>query len=364
MRLKLWLRSSCAAFLCAASLCAFFLSAPAADAAPLQKVATAWMGAQETFPIWYAKDQGWDKEAGLDLSLLYFNSGMDSLNTLPAGSWVYAGVGALPAVIGALRYDISVIALCNDEAAANAVLVRPDSPIAKVRGHNKDYPNVCGSPQTVKGATILTTTVSSSHYALDKWLHALGLTEKDVTIKNMDQAAALAAFEYGLGDAVVLWAPLTYVGTSRGWVVAATPRETGNPLPLLLVANKSYAERNPEITARFVELYLRGIEYMQTTPMEELLPVYLRFYTEWAGSEYTPELARRDINAHTIYSLDEQLSLFDITNGPSKIQQWLSTVAEFFFDTGRINRAELSRVHSSAYVTDTFLQKAREERAK
>lgn len=358
MRLKL-LRTLCAAFLCVS-----FLLAPSAGAAPLQKVATAWMSAQETFPIWYAKDQGWDKEAGLDLDLLYFNSGMDTLNTLPAGSWVFAGVGAIPAVMGALRYDISVIALCNDEAAANAVLVRPDSPIAKVRGFNRDYPDIHGSPETVKGATILTTTVSSSHYALDKWLKALGLSEKDVTIKNMDQAAALAAFDYGIGDAVVLWAPLTYVGTSRGWVVAATPRETGNPLPLLLVANRSYAEKNPEVTAKFVELYLRGIEYIKTTPQEELLPVYLRFYTEWAGSEYTPELARRDLSAHILYSLDEQLKLFDISNGPSKVQQWLSTVAEFFFDTGRISRAELARVHGSAYVTSTFLQMARKDGAR
>ena len=30
----------------------------------------------EAFPIWYAKEKGWDKEAGLNLEILYFTSGM------------------------------------------------------------------------------------------------------------------------------------------------------------------------------------------------------------------------------------------------------------------------------------------------
>ena len=77
MNVKKWLRGLCAAVLCVA------YAAGAAGAADLQKIPTAWMGAQETFPIWYAKQKGWDKEVGLDVELLYFNSGMDALNTLP-----------------------------------------------------------------------------------------------------------------------------------------------------------------------------------------------------------------------------------------------------------------------------------------
>ncbi len=350
MRLKKWLGTACMA------LALLGLAAgPAPHAAELTKVATAWMGEQETFPIWYAKDQGWDKELGLDVNMLYFNSGMDSMNTLPAGSWVFAGIGAVPTVIGALRYDVSVIAMCNDEAQANAVLVRPDSPIAKVKGWNKDHPEILGSPETVKGITVLTTTVSSSHYALYTWLKSLGLTEKDVTIMNMEQASALAAFEYGIGDAVVLWAPLTYVGINRGWQVASTPLETGHVLPLVIVANRTYAEKNPEITAKFLDLYMRGLDHMKNTPIEKLIPEYLRFYNEWAGAEYTEQLAVRDIKSHNLYSLDEQKKLFDTSNGPSQVQQWFTSLAEFFADTGRLNRQDLAKVHGSAFVTNKYL---------
>lgn len=148
MNVKKWLRGLCAAVLCVAYV-------GTAGAAELQKVPTAWMGAQETFPIWYAKQKGWDKEVGLDVELLYFSSGMDALSTLPAKTWVFGGMGAIPALMGALRHDTYVIANCNDEAMVNAVMVRPDSPIMQTKGYNKSYPNVYGTPESVKGKTVL-----------------------------------------------------------------------------------------------------------------------------------------------------------------------------------------------------------------
>ena len=147
----------------------FSFTATGARAADLVKLPTAWMDEHETFLIWYAKEKGWDKAEGLDIDVQYFSSGMDILNALPSGSWVFAGMGGVPAMMGNLRYSTSVIAIGNDESMTNAVLVRADSPIAKVKGWNKDYPEVYGSPETIKGKTFLTTTVSSAHYALSSW---------------------------------------------------------------------------------------------------------------------------------------------------------------------------------------------------
>ncbi len=352
MNVKKWLRGLCAALLCVASV-------GTADAATLQKVPTAWMGAQETFPIWYAKQKGWDKEVGLDVQLLYFSSGMDALNTLPAKTWVFGGMGAIPAMLGALRYDTTVIAACNDEALVNAVMVRGDSPIMKTKGYNKSYPNVYGTPETVKGKTVLCTTVSSAHFALSSWLKALGLTEKDVTIKNMDQASALAAFEYGIGDIVTLWAPLTYVGEKSGWKVASTPKACYQGLPVLIVADREYADKNPEVTAKFLSIYMRAIDMMRNATLEQLLPEYMRFYVDWAGSDYSRELAEMDLKNHPVFTLDEQIQMFDSASGPSQIQNWQSELAQFFAAIGRLNQDELKQIEDSHYVTDKFLKLAR-----
>ena len=195
----------------AALVCLVQLALPV-QAADLVKVPTAWLDEHETFLIWYAKEKGWDKEAGLDIEMKLFSSGPDILTALPAGEWVFGAVGALPAMLGNLRHGISIIAYANNEAEdCTSVVVREDSPIARVKGWNKDYPEVYGDPETVKGKTFLVTTLTSSHYALSNWLNVLGLKDSDVVIKNMDQAQALGAFENNIGDGVAIWAPYTFI---------------------------------------------------------------------------------------------------------------------------------------------------------
>ena len=196
----------------AAALCVLNLTVGSAFSADLVKVPTAWLDEHETFLMWYAKEKGWDKEAGLDIEMKLFNSGPDILNALPAGEWRFAAVGALPAMLGNLRYGTSIIAQANNEAAlCTSVVVRADSPIAKVKGWNKDYPEVYGSPETVRGKTFLATTLTSSHYALSTWLNVLGLKDSDVVIKNMDQSQVVGAFENNIGDGIAIWAPHTFI---------------------------------------------------------------------------------------------------------------------------------------------------------
>ena len=230
--------------------CAAFAAAPV-------KLRTAWLDEHEAFLVWYAKEKGWDKEEGLDIEMLLFSSGMAQLNALPAGEWVLAGTGAVPGMMGALRYGTYTIAVTNDESYTNALLLRPDSPILKTKGYNKDYPEVYGHPDDVRGKTFLITTMSSPHFTLSHWLRVLGLKESDVTIKNIDQAQGLAAFDSGIGDGVCLWAPHMFFGIDKGWKVAGTPNTCGvgriTPDELKVVKDGSYA------TDKFLKLVKQPI---------------------------------------------------------------------------------------------------------
>lgn len=327
-----------------------------ASAEKLTQIRTAWMDEHETFLIWYAKEKGWDKEAGLDIEILYFDSGMAILNSLPAGEWVFAGMGAVPAMMGNLRYDTYIIGNGNDESLTNSVLVRPDSPVMKTKGYNKDYPDVYGSPDTVRGKTFLCTTVSSAHFALSSWLKTLGLKDSDVTIKNMDQAQALAAFDNGIGDGVALWAPHMYTGEAKGWKIAANSRTCKEGQPIVLIAEKKYADANPEVVAKFLSVYLRSVNMLKNEPLESLVPEYQRFFLEWAGKNYSKELALQDLKTHPVYDLQEQLAMFDASKGESQAQHWQSQIAKFFAGVGRINQEELKKVESGSYATDKFLK--------
>ncbi len=339
----------------AVSLC-FTLTLPGAAADKPVKIKTAWMDEHETFLMWYAKEKGWDKEEGLDIELLYFDSGMAILSALPAGEWVFAGLGGVPAMMGNLRYDVYVIANGNDESMTNAVLVRPDSPILKTKGYNKDYPEVYGSPEAAKGKEFLCTTVSSAHFALTHWLRVLGLKESDVVIKNMDQAQALGAFSTNIGDGVALWSPHMFVGEDKGWKVVATPKDCGMGNPIVLIADKKFADKNPEVTAKFLRVYLRTVNMLQNEPVDSIVPEYQRFFLEWAGKEYSEDMSRRDIIAHPVFNLQEQLALFDASKGQSTAQKWQSDIAGFFAQIGRISAEDLKKVGSGDYATDKFLK--------
>ena len=349
MRLNKFL-SGLAAVLLAFSLC------NAASAAPLTKIRTAWMDSYETFAMWYAKEKGWDKEAGLDIDILFFDSGMAILNALPAGEWQYSCLGGVPAMMGNLRYGTSVIGVGTDESACVAVLARPDNPVFKTKGLNPKHPGVFGSPEDVRGKTILCTTVSSAHFALTAWLDAVGVKPTEVTIKNMDQPQALAAFENGIGDFVALWAPHMYAGTDKGWKVAGSAALCGKGTPLVLVADTKYADAHPEITAKFLSVYLRGVEHLRTTSVDDLIPEYQRFFFDWAGKTYSKELARLDLESHPAWDIKGQLALFDTSKGMSTVQQWQADTAQFFASIGSITPDELKKVENASYVADKVLK--------
>lgn len=314
-----------------------------------------WQPEHETFVVWYAKEKGWDKEEGLDFKLNYFDSGMAQLEALPAKTWVVGGMGGVPATVGALRYGTYVIGIGNDESETNAVMVRADSPVMKTKGWNPKFPEVYGTPEAVKGKTILCTTVSSGHFALSKWLAVFGLKDSDVVIKNMDQAQAVAAFESGIGDAVVLWAPHLYNGLAKGWKVASNTKTAGGAQPIVIVADKEFADKNPEQIAKFLRVYLRGINAIKSEGVK-LLADYKRFYKEWAGLEMTDEMAKMDLVMHPVFTYDEQLKLFDTAKGKSQVEEWQGAILDFFTEQGRFKPEEKEKVSKTPYITDKFLK--------
>lgn len=140
MRLNKFL-SGLAAVLLAFSLC------NAASAAPLTKIRTAWMDSYETFAMWYAKEKGWDKEAGLVSTSCSSIRAWPSSTPYPQANGMYSCLGGVPAMMGNLRYGTSVIGVGTDESACVAVLARPDNPVFKTKGLNPKHPRRIREPR-------------------------------------------------------------------------------------------------------------------------------------------------------------------------------------------------------------------------
>lgn len=86
---------------------------------------------------------------------------------------------------------------------------------------------------------------------------------------------------------------------------ASTPRDCHQGLPLVIVAHSEYADKSPEFTTKFLGIHMRALEMMQQDPVEKLLPEYLRFYVDWAGTDYRADLAALDLKNHPMYNLEQ-----------------------------------------------------------
>ncbi|MFZ5595800.1 MAG: ABC transporter substrate-binding protein [Bacillota bacterium] len=315
----------------------------------------------ETYQSYAAIQEGLDKKAGIAMELLYFDSGMPQIEALPANQWDVGATGGVPMLMAALRYDAYMIGLANDESKANVIMVRPDSPILKTKGANPKYPEVYGTADDVRGKTILVTTVSSGHYALAGYLRALGLTEKDVKIQNLEQAQAVAAFESGKGDILVVWTPFAYTGLKKGWQVAASSDQVGAGVPLVLIANKKFADENPEQVVKFLDVFFQSLDKMKKE-QANLAEPYQKFLKDWAAIDISKEDAALDIEWHPVYDLKEQLVMFDSSKGQSEMEKTMAGIAEFFTEQGKFTPAEKEKVMKSGFVTDKFLKMLAKEK--
>src|SRR5918993_3847270 len=110
-------------------------------------------------PFHYATVKGWWKDVGLSPNFSTFPAGAPQIAASAAKSWDVGGTGSVPAVLGAVRFNILTIGITNDESKANAMMVRGDR-----------FDAVKANPASLKGQRLLLTTNSTVDYASRKCL--------------------------------------------------------------------------------------------------------------------------------------------------------------------------------------------------
>ena len=224
------------------------------------------------------------------------------------------------------------------------MFARANNPVLKTKGAEKGYPNIYGKAADIKGKTFLVTTVSSAHIAMSMYLRAFGLKDSDVVVKQMDQASAVAAFDSGIGDFVCLWAPFTYTAVDKGWKEVANVDSANAAVPIVFIADRQFADKNPQVVAKFLRVMFRSINKLKeegATP--ENVALFQKMYKDY-GMEYTADQAKKEIQTHPVYTIQEQLKMFDTAKGKSQTQGWELLIANFLHDNGRIKDAELAKI--------------------
>jgi len=310
-------------------------------------------------PSWMALEDKWVGDSPIDLKFILFPSGAPQNEALAAGEWDVGAMGTVPTMMANLRHGAYLIAISNDESETNDIWVRPDSPLLKTKGFNPQYPDIYGSPDDWKGKKILATTVSTGHYALSATLKALGLKDSDVQIVHMEQSQAIPAFEANQGDILQLWAPFSYIAESKGWVKVSSGKRAGVMIPGGVVVRKEFAEQHPDKVVEWLDLYMKGIDYMKGDPQGATDWLY-RYFKDYCGLELEKELVAKEFQLRPLFGVEEQIKLLE---NPEKSKKWMGEIAQFFVDQGKMTIEEKEKYLNSHFVEPKFMKILAEKRA-
>jgi ABC-type nitrate/sulfonate/bicarbonate transport system substrate-binding protein len=149
--------------------------------------------------IWMALKKGYFKEEGLDVSVKYFSAGTTAMQTYQSGKDGKRGFGDF--LTGGELPAVNFWQNMDEQYALIAVVERDSEGYAAVaRAGIK-------SAADLKGKTIGTRVGSTGSWFVSEYLKAHGVSEKDVTIKNMDPHIMPSAIDRGDIDAFFVWEP-------------------------------------------------------------------------------------------------------------------------------------------------------------
>lgn len=323
------------------------------------KVRFALMTTGFTVPFYYADVQGYFKEMGLDVSIEYFANGPAINEAIASGDIDIAGIGEMPSVTGAITNKSKIVGWMTDDEASIQCYARNDSDIVKAgKGHVKDYPEIYGTADTWKGKEVICAKGTSSHYGLLATLEALGLTESDIKLTNMEGTAGAAAFASGTGDIFFGFDPqwAEFYQNSDKYTQISTCEKAGKGLYNMLVASEDFYNNHGDAIIKFIQAVLKAEEDFRADENTYYSAMYDWQNTYGSCSE---DLAKYSASIKELASPEEQKAKFEAgADGTSEVSKSLDIVSQFMVDNKVISASDKKVFDESNCVDPKFLYEA------
>ncbi|WP_426151733.1 taurine ABC transporter substrate-binding protein [Pseudomonas sp. DC3000-4b1] len=189
----------------------------------------------------------YEKAIGEKIDWRRFNSGSEVVTALAAGNVQIGNLGSSPLAAAASRkLPIVAFIVSAQINSSEQLVVRNGSGISK--------------PEDLVGKTIATPFVSTSHYSLLGALKHWGLDTTKVKVVNLQPLEIAAAWKRGDIDGAFVWSPALGEIRKTGTVLtdAAQVGQWGAPTFEVWVARKDYAEKHPDVIAKFAHVTLQA----------------------------------------------------------------------------------------------------------
>ncbi len=220
------------------------------------------MPASVGVPIQYASEQGFFKEAGLNVEISIFQTGAPINEAIAAKQIDLAASGAASIFSLASGQCTLLAELCS--SGGMGIYVRPDSDILESKGQVEGLENVYGSAESIKGKTFLGQLGTSSQLNVSKYASLFGLKTGDYELVHMEPGPALQAFLAGEGDALAAFPPYSFNAESNGMVkITSFEDATGFSIIDPLFGRTEVIKKRPDDIVKFVECVIKANEELQ-----------------------------------------------------------------------------------------------------
>ena len=280
------------------------------------------------------------KATGYKITWRKFGGGGDVIRAMASGNVVMGEAGSSPIAAAASQgLPIELFWVLDDIADAEQLVARDGSGVTDVKG--------------LKGHTVATPFVSTSHYQLMYALQKAGLSTKDVKVLNMRPPEIAAAWERGDIDATFIWDPVLAKVKANGKVIdtAAKIAEEGRPTFDGLVVDKTWANNNKPFMVTFVKMLAgQDADYAAHkagwTPDSDAV----KAVAKWTGA--APADVPAGMAAYRFPTLSQQASATWLGGGAATA---LKNTADFLKEQGKVQNLAPDY---GTYVTDDYVKAA------
>jgi ABC-type nitrate/sulfonate/bicarbonate transport system substrate-binding protein len=271
------------------------------------------------FPIWLAKDLGFLADNGLDLEIVYFQSGAPMVEAgVQGNAWQVGWIGSPPGMTAAEKWGLILAGMEIEEGRQLGVWVRT----AELGDQDP--------AEFLVGADVMVPVNSTLDQTLGACLDFFGLTRDDINVVPLGPDDIDATFAAGQADAAApfLRPGSPWVEDPDSYTMVCNAEMAGVSIYDPFIVHPNYWESNPEQSAAYIDAVYKANEWILAN-RDAAVDKMAEFYVE-IGTDASRAAVEADVDARTWYTLDSAIEAYE----SGEALAGYNALAEFFVSVG------------------------------
>lgn len=290
-------------------------------------------------PLQVIMDEKLDEKYGFDMEVISFPSGGPMAEALGAGQWDIGPIGA-GGMVAIPTYNAKLIADVESDMDGAWIIARPGSAIATSGNNLKDYPDVIGSKESIKGATVLGTVGNISHYMAIDYVQKFGLEMSDVNFVHMETAQVYTAFVSGNGDLACIGSPSAGMKLlDEGYVLVGGLKQQGNSQQDEILVSDDFYTNHYDLCVNFMKAWFEATTKLNADQAYEEAMVK-KFYIESGRTDVTDSAVKQECEFNTYVDKNNFAE-------QKEVGKWMQGLLECYVASGTMDKSVLDALKAN-----------------